>query len=294
MLEQVAQYNDFSQKLREELEAKVKSFGKRVRFKFNISNPNPDPEKYNGAIIWPFLWTLDPAIFTIVDPYEKRESKSKSKQVAMVERQDEKGVPNKFERIRVHGRYQGIITYDLGLTEDQKRVMYILLHPKLSGGRFSDPSKQQIMSLIDEKQEASVAKGQRQNRKLAMVAASNMTDAEVREFAAAMLWDETEDIEVLRNLVEESAEATPSMFIDLVENKSVEFKALVKRAVDQKFIAYNPSEFKFVWVENQQTITMIGQGLDGKHEVDRLAEWLMTSGKQGDSVYNKLKSLLKV
>lgn len=294
MLEQVAQYNDFSAKLREELETKMKSFGKRVRFKFNISNPNPDPEKYNGAIIWPFLWTLDPAIFSIVDPYEKRDSKSKSKQVAMVERQDEKGVPNKFERIRVHGRYQGIMTYDLTLIEDQKRVMYILLHPKLTGGRFSDVSKQQIISLIDEKQEATVAKAKRQERKLAMAAAGNMSEAEVKEFAAAMLWDENEEMEVLRNLVEEYAEASPSLFVDLVENKSIEFKALVKRAVDQQIIAYNPSEFKFVWVENQQTITMIGQGLDGKHEVDRLAEWLMTSGKQGDSVYLKLKSLSKV
>ncbi len=294
MLEQVAQYNDLSPKLRAELVEQIKSFGNKVRFRFNISNPNPDPEKYNGPIIWPFLWTLDPAIFTIVDPFEKRDGKSVSKQIAMVERLDEKGVPNKFERIRIHARYQGIFSFDLTMPEDQKKVMYLLLHPKLSEGRFLDKSKQQVVSRIDEKKQAADAKKARDAKKLAMVAASNMEEAEVREFAAAMLWDETDDIELLRNLVEEYAEASPDMFKDIIANKSIEFRAIVKKSIDRQLIAYNPSEHKFVWVENQQTITVLGAGLDGKHETERLAEWLMTSGKQGDNVYNKLKSLSQV
>ena len=47
-LEPVAHYNNLSAKLREEIEAKLKGFGKSVRYKFEISKPNPDPAKYNG------------------------------------------------------------------------------------------------------------------------------------------------------------------------------------------------------------------------------------------------------
>jgi hypothetical protein len=50
-LENFAHFNDISPKLRLELERKVESFGKRVRYKFDIAKPNPDPEKYNGAFV---------------------------------------------------------------------------------------------------------------------------------------------------------------------------------------------------------------------------------------------------
>lgn len=77
-LEQVAHYNNLSSKLRKELEEKLKSFGKTVRYKFDISKPNPDPSKYNGDIVWPNKYTLDPAVWDIIDPYEEN-GKSKSK-----------------------------------------------------------------------------------------------------------------------------------------------------------------------------------------------------------------------
>lgn len=294
MLEQNAHYNDLSEKLRAELEEQIKSFGKKVRFKFNISNANPDPQKYNGNIIWPFLWTLDPAIFTIVDPYEKRVGKQKAKQIAMVERLNDKGVPDKFFRIRVHGRDQGNVRLDLENPTDQERCMYILLHPKLSGGQFSDKTKQQVIIRVDEKKEAQIAKEVRHAKKLAYLAATEMTEDQLTQFAAAMLWDETDDIDILRNKAEELAETSPEMFNDLIVGKSIEFRATVKRAIDSQLIAFNPTENKFTWVSNQQTIATLGMGLDGKSEVERLAEWLMTSGRQGDDVYRKLKSLATV
>ena len=41
LLQQTAHYNDLSPQLRKELEEKIASFGKQVRYKFDISNPNP-------------------------------------------------------------------------------------------------------------------------------------------------------------------------------------------------------------------------------------------------------------
>ena len=77
MLEKVGKFNDLSPKLRSILEEKVKSFGKKVRFKFEIARQNPDPEKKNGAVIYPFLYTLDPIVFDIVDTNEDVKEKGR-------------------------------------------------------------------------------------------------------------------------------------------------------------------------------------------------------------------------
>ena len=45
MLHREGVWNDLSPKLIEKLEAQINSFGKSVRFKFDIANPDPDPEK---------------------------------------------------------------------------------------------------------------------------------------------------------------------------------------------------------------------------------------------------------
>ena len=57
--------------LRQKLEDQIISFGKRVRFKFDISNPNPDPE-LKGEKMYPFKYTLDPITFDIMDRYEDK------------------------------------------------------------------------------------------------------------------------------------------------------------------------------------------------------------------------------
>ena len=78
LLRQIAHFNDLSPKLRQELEEKVRGFGKTVRYKFDISKPNPDPSHYNGPIIYPQIHTLDPTRFSINDPYEDRKELCKN------------------------------------------------------------------------------------------------------------------------------------------------------------------------------------------------------------------------
>lgn len=300
MLQQVAHFNDLSPKLMGELEEKIKSFGKRVRFKFNISSNNPDPEKYNGPTIWPQMYVLDPITFDIVDPHEKREGKSKQKKIGMVEMTDDKGIPTSFHRMRVHKRQLGIVLFELedaeGIQsiEDQMYVMYLLLHPKLSGGRFANKSQKMIIELVDEQKEAREGRERRKERSLARAVAEGMEESGIRQFAAAMLWNEHEDIEVLRDKTEALAEHDPTMFNDLLEGKSVEYRAMIKRALDQQVIAYNPAEFTYLWANNQQKIVSMGAALGNENEVGRFGDWLMTNGVKGDEVYKKIKSLVKV
>lgn len=299
MLQQVAHFNDLSPKLRDEIESKIKNFGKRVRYKFAISNNNPDPEKYNGPTVWPQMYVLDPITFDIVDPYEDRPGKSKQKKIGMVHEVDEKGLPTSFHRVRVHKRHAGIVPFELedadGVPniEDQMQVMYLELHPKLNGGRFANKGQKQMIFRIDEQKEAKAARELRTEKREALSVAIGMSEKEIKDFSAAMLWDEHEDLEILKDKVEALAETEPGMFNDLVKGKTVEYRSTIKRALDRQLIAHNPAEFKFQW-PNGQTIVSLGASIDGVDDIHRFAEWCMTNGVKGDEVYKKIKSLGKV
>lgn len=292
LLNQVAHYNELSKKLREELTAKIKSFGKTVRYKFDISKPNPDPAKYNGDTIWPNVYTLDPTRFNISDPYEEREGKSKSKLIALVEQVDEKGLPNRFRKIRIHGRSKGILRLDIENDTDFNIAMYIELHPKLGGGRFQDKTKKQVISRVDEQAAAKAERELRSARKLAMDTAEKMTEEEVENFKDAMMW-ENEDATVLRNRIEALAETSPSMFNDLIGSKKLKYQAAIKKGIDGGILLHNPAEGKLMWQSTQQVIVVLGVGLGDKNDIERFAEWFMTAGKNADEAFKKLNSLNK-
>src|ERR1700759_4154501 len=106
MLEKIGQYNDLSPKLREKLQKRIESYGKEVVYNFDISQENPDPEKYNGKLIWPSLYTLDPIVFPINDKEETREGASKLKNVGLVKAVDKDGKIENYDRIRIAGQHQ--------------------------------------------------------------------------------------------------------------------------------------------------------------------------------------------
>jgi predicted transcriptional regulator len=293
MLEQIAHWNDLSPELRTKLEEKIESLGKTAVFKFHISHENPDPEKYNGALIWPNRYTLDPATFDITDKDEKRKDKSKVKKIGLIDKQDEKGLPTSFFKIKVKSQEHGRLMFDLTSEEDKSRAALLLLHPKMIGGEFADKNKQQVFELVDLNKEASDNRAKRNAKFDALLAARDMTDSQVLEFASAMTWDETEEINLLRDKIEATAEETPDLFLDLKNSKSLEYQSTIKRALDKLIISVNPVDGKFTWTSNEQTITVLGPNSGEKNDVERFAEYLMTGGKNADEAYKKIKSLLK-
>lgn len=292
MLEQVAHFNDLSPSLKDKIEKKIASFGNAVMYKFNISKPDPHPDN-RGKVIYPGLFTLGPVMWDIVDKDEDRKDKSKQKKIALVKDVNEKGIPVNFDRITVHDVQKGIVRYDLNNQDDIKRCIAMELHPKLDGGMFQDKSILPVFNRIDE---LAVSKANRANRKTkaeAMYAAENFTDQEARNFVCGMNWDETEDIEILRERIEVLAEEQPGFFTEFVNAPTFTYKATVKRAFDRQIIIYVPVENKVIWGSNQQVVTIL-ERVEGetKNEVDRFAEYLIYA-KNGEEIYKKLNALLK-
>ena len=290
-LEPVAHYNNLSAKLREEIEAKIKGFGKSVRYKFEISKPNPDPAKYNGDTVWPNRYTLDPAVWDVTDPYEVA-GKSKSKKIGIVEAVDENGKPNRLRKIRVMAPQKGVLILDLENQEDYYTAFALELHPKLIGGKFEDKNAYRVVTRIDENAEAETKRKERTARKKALDAAESMEDADIVNFADAMMWDSGEPANILRNKVEELAETDPEFFNDLIEKKEIQVRALVKQALDKRIITHDPVENKFMWASNMQLITALPVSLTANH-VQQFAEWLVVGGSKAEEVHKKIKELSK-
>lgn len=294
-------YNDLSPVLKTKLEKQIDSFGKAVRFKFDIANPDPDPEKKAvGTVIYPFLWTLDPIVFNIIDKDENRNEKSKSKKIGIVDdwtNNDKEGLSVKFRRIRVPSVNMGILTFDLTKTEDRENVCYLLLHPKLSGGEFKDEQKRSIITRIDEQSAAIEQRTVRTARKKAMDIAEEMSDKDVINFADAMSggnnveWDSTQSLDILRNKIESLAESNPEYFNDKIAGKNVEYQALIKQAMTKKIIAYNPAEYNVIWVGNNQIVATLSPASQ-KNEIEQLADIFQTGGVKMEETYKKIKSLV--
>lgn len=292
MLQKANHFNDLSQALRSKLEEKVRSYGNKVRYKFKISHENPDPEKYNGSIVWPSMYVLDPCTFRITDPHEDRANISKSKEIGLIDKLDKEGKPESFKKIKIFDRNRGELSLDLTDAEEFDKAMYLELHPKLKDGLFSDKNKQQLIERIDERKDAKIQREQRSTKTKALRVAEEMSEEQVKAFADAMLWDSTEEPFLLQNKVEELAETNPEFFNDLVAGKNIEYQSTIKRAMDKQIIGFDPAAYKYIWSSNQQVITVL-QPVGTKNHVEKLAEWLMTGGQKSDEVYKKIKSLIK-
>lgn len=296
MLQRENVWNDLSPKLISKLEEKINSFGKIIRYKFDISHQDPSPEgRAAGEVVWPFNYTLDPITFSIVDKLDDREGKQQVKKIGIVEGTeiiDGREVTKKFKRVRVSEKEKGVKKFDLGKIEDREMVMYLELHPKLSGGDFSDVTKRQLFSRIDEKVAANTKRLERTEKTKALNAAQSMSDKELIDFADAMLWDSSEDIDILRNQTEDLADTNPVYFNDLVSSKAIEYQSLIKKAIDKDLVIFDPADYKFLYKGNQQTIVVLSPVSD-KSEIEKFSEWLQTGGQKADEVYKKLKALVQ-
>lgn len=207
------------------------------------------------------------------------------------ETEDGREIVRQFKRVRISEKEKGIKRFMLDNVEDREMVMYLLLHPKLSGGEFLDKTKRQIITRIDEVSAAKTAMAERSARSKAREIAESMTAIEMETFANAMLWEDVDDEVILKNKIEELAETSPVFFNDLVESKDLEYQALVKSAIDKGIIQYDPAERKFAYASNKQVIAIVPESLD-KNEVVLLSELLQAGGTNMEEVYKKLKAMV--
>lgn len=293
LMESTAHFNNLSEKLREQITKRVESFGDTVRYRFKLAQDNPDPLKYNGTKVYPRQYTLDPAQFTIRDPFEDKKGVSKLKTIAIIKELDVNGKPIRFDKIKIFGNEKGILSLNLkDFEEDKAKAMMLELHPKHEGGDFADPNSYKIFSRIDEGKYAQEQRAIRTSRIKALTTAQEMSDAEIMQFNSGMSWEESPEMSVVRDNVERFAEEEPETFIKLTEGKDIEYRSVVQTALNKQKISFDPAEYKFVDNTTKQLITVLSP-VSNKSHIELMASWLQTNGEKADKVYTRLKEYIK-
>lgn len=287
MLEPQGRFNQLSPELRKELETKANKLGRIIKYKFAIGQMNPDGEqRADGPVIYPSIYQVTPITFTIKDPHD-----NKIKYIGVPVGLKELGArEDSFKRLNLKGPQRGLLALDMNKAEDRDWFAWLELHPKLENGKFRDPELPPMICLIDEVTIAHQTLADHKLKLDALFVAGSFSAKEVRDFSAAMGWDEAENPTILKKNIIELAERDPAFFRDFVDNKAIQYRATLQRALDNKVIAWVPVESKMVWAGNRQTIAILDRVEDNKL-LDRMTDWVQTS-KNGMDVYKKIQTLL--
>ena len=116
---------------------------------------------------------------------------------------------------------------------------------------------------------------ERQLRKLIVKAvneASDLDDKKAKEVAMALGID-AEDIDEIRNSIEEYAGDNPEQFLHVLEQTSLEGESVIKEAIKQGVIKNNVQESAFQWTETGKEIYKYKKS-SGKNYVKELVEYL--------------------
>jgi hypothetical protein len=276
-------YNEISVALQKKLDDERVAVGKLAKYKFYIARKNPDGEHKPGEeYLFPALYTLTPVTFSILE--EDRKERSIGLYQGTEKHNDDEEI--KFGRVTLLERNEGILNLDLSVPEH----MHLELHPKNENGFFRDKNIPAMFCRVDELKEAKQRLRSKELRGQAIMVATKMGEGEVRNFAAAMNWNELEDFEILKDRMIEIADKDPEFFRKFVDDPAIEYKAIIRRAIDANVINWIPVEAKFIWSSNGSTIAMIDRSSVDKY-LDGFSDWLMTA-KNGLEVYKKIRTLL--
>lgn len=288
MLPIVGELNKISPELRKKLNDEYRVAGKVVKYKFYIAHKNPDGQHKQGEdYIFPMLYTLTPVVFFINDGEERKRVKIGLYDTTIRDKDVEE---QKFNRVTLRSRDEGVLTLDMEQREHQEIFEYLELHPKNENGFFRDKNIPALFCRMDELKEAKQRLKTKEMRGQAMMVATRMTEQETRNFAASMNWNQFEDYEILKDRMIEIADKDPEFFRKSVEDPAQEYKAVVKMALDANILAWQPVECRYVWGSNNSLLVILDRGAAEK-PLDGLADWLMTA-KNGPDAYKKIKALL--
>lgn len=288
MLEAQGKFNNLSKELRETLAKKAAEMPRLIKFRFAIAQINPDGEmKTGGRLLYPSSYTVTPVTYDIIDPGDKLR-----KRVALVKQLKELGArEDSFNKLKILNGWQGIYIIDMEKPYNRDLFAWLMMHPKMENGIFRDPHLPAMITMIDEVAEAKDALRKRNMRIEAVFVANNFKGQDVRNFASAMGWNENEDPYIIKERIVTLAENDPEFFRKFIDEKNLESRALIKRAMDNNIITWVPVESKFMWTSNSQPIAILERA-SGIDYLDRMADWIATS-KNGQEVLNQVRKLLQ-
>lgn len=272
-------------KVHDDTKPKKLEIGQVARYQLLNGNPNPNPDaRKTVPVVYPSI-TQIPTRDRIFDPNSKEYV-----DIAVVENYDLKDGVITPKVFYVKGTEYGIFACTGGNYEDEELYEFLELSNYNQSNKNRNAAVEPRYKRIDEIGDSKVRSKKRSALKEALTYAGNLTNGEVKDFAASMNWNESEPIEILRDKIEDFAEKTPEEFVKHVEDKDKEVKTIIKKALTAGVILYNAAEHKIVLSGNKHTLIKMDR-VDGVDHLTQAAEYVMHNAN-GGKVFATIKKLL--
>lgn len=269
-------YNQLSEKL---IKSTMLKPGQTVTYRLHNIQTNPlDPSR----LAIPAAKNVPP-VDTIFD-----EEKGEYVDIAAVRAVDGQG-NHTFHDIFFYSNMAGHIMLTGGRAVDQEIHSFLSLCDYNASKQNRDTSKEAIFELVDETATAEKESRTRNLRREALNAAADLSQEDVKTYAAALGHDDTKSVSVLRNTLEEMADSDPKSFLDLINNKQAVVTATVNRAVKKGVVVFNQEQSRFEW-PNKEVILVVAR--TGNDAIEEFVSFCTSSAK-GEKVFQTIQSKAK-
>lgn len=183
----------------------------------------------------------------------------------------------------------GMITLKGGRIKDVELYQYLSLcnYNASNPNRSSDSPA--IFERLNPVANAENKRKARSTRRQALNIAADMNANTCREFAAAMGWDDGQELALLRDRIEEYADSNPTEFIKKSKNKQNSLSALIARSQKAGEISFDSKTNSWKWKGSDEVICSVARGTD---KVNILIEHL-TSAPNGPEMIKTLQKATK-
>jgi len=237
-------FNEISSKLKELIKKTVAAHKFLVPIQLTIGKVMPIPVKegqFQNKMVYPASWCF-PERDIIIDEGEMKD-------IGAIERFDDLGVPV-FGTLRFDSEEDGFKVLDY---RNPKEKIFIDLIICSNFGNINPDREmgKEVCKIVDKLADSRVKFQKMGVLQAAINLAMEMEDSDVVDFAAAMDWNEREDIEILRPMVVELASAQPDFFKEFIESNGVELRSLLKKAITAGVVIYNSGTNELAWKNNE-------------------------------------------
>lgn len=172
----------------------------------------------------------------------------------------------------------GMIICRVGNPEEEDLFEYLML----------SPDRGVLYELVDKVGSSEKEFIDREQVSVALHTAFSMDKEQMKKFALSMGWDHYDD-KITKNAVTSFAQNNPEQFLEALNDKSMDIKAVIKKAFDSKIIVVDLSNGKYRFSSDGSVIYHYGASVTADNYVSILNDYLFGTEK-GLSLMEVIKS----
>lgn len=188
----------------------------------------------------------------------------------------------RFHQIMTDPARNGFFSYRESVPEEAEIIDFLLCSNDFASNPYRSKHEEPLYDIVDNVKVAKHKYKIAHDKALAYRLLDSWNETQVKDFAAAMGWDDTDEDVVLRgkvyDMIENPSGNGASEFKSMAEDPELEYRSLLKRAMDKNIVTFSPQEYTLT-IPSTGTVIPLDR-VYNKNEYDMFVAWL----EKGDNM----------